>query len=945
MNDYAQFSRKVGSAQQSTRARLLDALEPYSLNKEGSSQYRCNSPLRPGSDSHAFVLTLDEDGEHGAYYDHVSGDQGSLYELADKLGIEYPTQGTEVPDTKRTYTSRADYAETHGVPESVFEAAGWSEVTKNGRPALEFTTQRGKRWRFLDGDKPTYLSEKGYSKCWYGLKTAIKRANSTGQPLVLCNGEASTVVAAHFGLAACCITSGEIAHIPDALLAALKAYTGPVVIAYDCDAKGRDAARGLRSQLLAAGFKVRALDLGLSKGGDLADLCRLHGENVLTALQRLPDLPDPEPRATDAALADKPDLLDAARSWAKSHSDTWAYDADLGTWRRWTGTHWQAQTQRGPIDMQAADVLRALAIPISSPGKLDGVIRLAEALCSRAFAPTPTLVNFQNGTLDLTTMQLRAHDRADALIYCLPYPYSPGAYPAIDNALRSIIPDELARAAYMVHLGLALMNDLTFHKALLLYGPKRSGKSTLLDLALVTCGQERGEYADKWLFDGGVDGMWARARYHDQRLVGIDELPDSALQAEGEDNFKKMTAHGGVSMRYMRQMQTTANRWTPKLLMTTNDAPRYRDSSGALTERFLILRCPNSRSDAEQDRKLFDSKLRPEVPQFAAACLSLALNAIKAGLYPESEAMRRLRELIENQGDSVKTWVAERGTFEPGVFTGTDLLYVDYKDWCLDNGQTPMSKPRFSQALTDRYQQLSTGRKRQYISPGVTQQVRGLIGLRLRLPADDELDTEGVTHVTHCDEPLPGCVTPQEMADSARIEGSSDTVTQESQVAGSTDPKVVQENCATFDIYQTEKAKNASHASHPCHEGASADAKPGVTHDETPDTPSSQPTSPAQSIVPTSPSSTLPADLTGAEAEALRVLADRTKGAPAEYVNINRVFTGVSPITYARCEALPDLRSKGYIERQKGSHMNYRLTVQGWAALGFTIHHVDLSTF
>lgn len=48
-----------------TAEKVLAALEAYGLKKEGQNRYRCNSPLRPGSNSHAFTVTID-DGEHGA---------------------------------------------------------------------------------------------------------------------------------------------------------------------------------------------------------------------------------------------------------------------------------------------------------------------------------------------------------------------------------------------------------------------------------------------------------------------------------------------------------------------------------------------------------------------------------------------------------------------------------------------------------------------------------------------------------------------------------------------------------------------------------------------------------------------------------------------------------------------------------------------------------------
>jgi hypothetical protein len=303
--NHSQYSSTAGTiAQLSTALRVLEALAPYKLKQEKPNQYRCHSPLRPGSDSHAFVLILDDDGEHGAYFDHAhEEDHGSLYDLATRLGIGLPPASPPSPrqpiqSTKRVYSGLVDYAEAHGVAAEIFAAAGWSETTYQDRPALAFATQTGIRYRFLDGDKPTYKSQPGYQRCWYGLKRAVQLAEESGQALVICNGEASTVVGQHFGLAACVVTAGEQKELSPDLLDELKAvYAGPIIIAFDCLDKGADVAPILAAQLKTASFAARAVDLGLDKGGDVADFCRLHGSQAAAALAILPNVQAAPPAA------------------------------------------------------------------------------------------------------------------------------------------------------------------------------------------------------------------------------------------------------------------------------------------------------------------------------------------------------------------------------------------------------------------------------------------------------------------------------------------------------------------------------------------------------------------------------------------------------------------------------------------------------------------------
>ncbi len=291
---------------QGTAARVLSLLQEYDLHEESSHNYRCNSPLRPGSNSQAFTLHID-DAEHGAFFDHVSGDKGSLYDLARALGVEISP--VPVASSKRAYTGIADYAAAHGLTADELRAAGWRETNHQDRPALEFKTKTGPRWRYLDGVKPYYTSGKGYKRSWYGLNAETGKRMAEGHDLVLCNGEISVVAARSHGLAAACVTAGE-KSIPSDLLDELKVFLGdepvPIIVAFDCDPTGLRAGRAVAAQLREAGLIAKAVNLGLSTGGDLADFCQLHGANVLKELRLLPALSNEE----------IPLDLPAERSWS-----------------------------------------------------------------------------------------------------------------------------------------------------------------------------------------------------------------------------------------------------------------------------------------------------------------------------------------------------------------------------------------------------------------------------------------------------------------------------------------------------------------------------------------------------------------------------------------------------------------------------------------------------
>jgi hypothetical protein len=300
----------------STSLKVLEALRPFDLKQEAHGQYRCNSPFRAGANSHSFAVKVEDD-EHGTWHDFVSDESGSLYDLAARLGIA-PTPRPPVADTKRAYTGIEDYAKAHGITGEILKEWGWFETIYQTRRALQFITPAGNRWRFIDGNKPAYKSVQGYRRCWYGFNDTLLRHLQPDFPLVVCNGEISTITAQFYGVPAVCMTAGENvleeSHIKELRAFLHKAGLNPeILIALDCDKKGQTAARGMVTQLERHGFKARALDLGLGNKGDLADFCMLHTHSVIPHLLHLPEVAEVKPLATESGytwrLVDEKELL------------------------------------------------------------------------------------------------------------------------------------------------------------------------------------------------------------------------------------------------------------------------------------------------------------------------------------------------------------------------------------------------------------------------------------------------------------------------------------------------------------------------------------------------------------------------------------------------------------------------------------------------------------
>lgn len=269
--------------------------------KAKDGEYAGACPFCMTGEDRFIVWTRPSDGSNPSYWcrqcdkkgdvvDYLREQRGmSFIEAVTSLGLQ-PDNSTNGTDSKRGYRDLSDYATQHGLDAEDLIACGWQQVTHQDRPALEFKTIGGVRYRFLDGETPSYKSEYGFTPSWYQFSDkVIKQAKDTNSPIFLCNGEISVISARFWGVPAICIAGGGEKPIPDDLLKELLSrWDGRVAIAMDCDEAGRKASSKIAEQLGKRGVVV---DLGLDDKQDLADYARLYGGKSLSNLKRMLPLP------------------------------------------------------------------------------------------------------------------------------------------------------------------------------------------------------------------------------------------------------------------------------------------------------------------------------------------------------------------------------------------------------------------------------------------------------------------------------------------------------------------------------------------------------------------------------------------------------------------------------------------------------------------------------
>lgn len=399
------------------------------------------------------------------------------------------------------------------------------------------------------------------------------------------------------------------------------------------------------------------------------------------------------------------DLAQVVSSWADESRVRYGWDAEFGCWRRWTGQYWTAVSPKsGEIARAIAPALQTSGKPINGWETISSAEKLARLCLERPFAHVvPGMVSFTNGTVEPVEWiksggesgLIRDNNPDDNLTHGLPYPLAeePDDTPATDRLLGGLLAEEAERRIFYIHLGMALLRDITMRRALWVQGPQLCGKSTLLYLANAACGSdEPRKNAGPRIFrlsDEEADRQ--RQRNRERLLVTIDEMPPGLH--EYEEGFKLLSAHGGVQYRAHHSMPDDGV-WMPKLLIVSNNRPSFLDRSGAFESRMVYLSATGMGGKGARDPTLFDA-IRGELPSVAWLALFHAGTLLAMGLtdYPLTDRVKAEFRDVADDGNGIRQWVRDRCVLDgndESERVSINELRDDYRRWADADSRKPV---------------------------------------------------------------------------------------------------------------------------------------------------------------------------------------------------------------------------------------------------------------
>ena len=331
---------------------------------------------------------------------------------------------------------------------------------------------------------------------------------------------------------------------------------------------------------------------------------------------------------------------------------------------------------------------------------------------------TDRRVNFQNGVLDIDTMELTPHDPSFGFQDTLAFDYEPGAdCPLFRRMLdRVTCGDTSKQTVLMEFLGYCLSNDEPrADKLLVLTGEGQNGKSRFLNIwkAMGGSGVRSlgiSELANPFMLQR-IDGA----------LFNISEEVPSFTKKSFWEIMKNLTTGGTITVsRKFKDPYDFNNK--AKFIMTCNRLPQGADQNHGYFRRLIIVDFDALFTDDDEminNKTIFpierdiDSRII-ETEMSGVANIALKMyHRLKANNYEftKSEAIdAAVREYREDL-DSVGRWCEEHIELgetsmdsncldavvevEGGPMVLAEEMREDYARWCVKNGERPLATKGF----------------------------------------------------------------------------------------------------------------------------------------------------------------------------------------------------------------------------------------------------------
>jgi putative DNA primase/helicase len=421
-----------------------------------------------------------------------------------------------------------------------------------------------------------------------------------------------------------------------------------------------------------------------------------------------------------AALTD----LGNAERFIRDHGDHVRYVAPWRSWLEWDGHRWR-RDETCAIERRAKETVRTIwgesgkggdketraaiakwAEKSEAIGRVRAMVEMARAepgiaLTPASFDQHPFLFVAANGTLDLTTAQLRAHRPTDLLTKMSPVAFDPEApCPTWEAFLEKVFDGNRELISYLQRaIGYSLTGDTREQCLHVMHGAGQNGKSTFLDVLAHVLGDyavqaDFATFLDRQMGDGPRNDI---ARLNGARLVRSVEVGEG--KRFNEPLIKVLTGDDIVAARFLYS-EAFEFRPTFKLWLAANHKPVIRGADLGIWRRVRLVPFTVTISEAEKDDTL-KGRLMAEAPGILAWAVAGCLLWLEHGLRAP-DIVRAATQEYRSESDVIGGFLDDCCELAPGLEVPSGELYAAYRQWAERGGEYVLSQTSFGRRIDER---------------------------------------------------------------------------------------------------------------------------------------------------------------------------------------------------------------------------------------------------
>lgn len=373
----------------------------------------------------------------------------------------------------------------------------------------------------------------------------------------------------------------------------------------------------------------------------------------------------------------------------------------LGEFRRYAGGIWESippdtirKEVMSVLEQAKPEKVRPNASRLASVSEL---VRVKISVPDNAWDSISESLVCQNGTLNITTRELGEHSPSHYATSGVTYAYDPCAdAPMWGYLLRTNVPD--ASGFLQEYAGYCLTTETSLETAVWLYGPRGSGRSTVIVGLQAMLGKRA--------------GLLGLADIERSRFA-LANLPGKTLAVSTEQPTLYMTSTHILNAIISGETVTVERKYldavtiTPhaKLIWAMNELPRVGDASNGLFRRVKVVKFPPLATAP-------DPEVKRVIATEGAGILNWALDGLERlrarGRFEIPSCVEDATAQFQKTNDVPAEFVSERCLTGPDYKVQSGDLYAAYRDWAIATGH----KPQSSTSLAGEWERLGFERYR-----------------------------------------------------------------------------------------------------------------------------------------------------------------------------------------------------------------------------------------